>query len=71
VELPETMSFHQDTVFYLDDIPIPHSWESILDNMNNKLYFKIYEVNDVPARESHLIAIIEPGISSMFILIRQ
>jgi hypothetical protein len=60
-ELPETMSFKEDTVVYLDDIAIPHSWESIIDNINNKLYFKIYEVNEVPARESHLIATIEPG----------
>ncbi len=45
-ELPETMSFKEDTVVYLDDICIPHSWESILDNINNKLYFKVYDVNE-------------------------
>ena len=26
-ELPETMSFKEDTVVYLDDICRPHSWE--------------------------------------------
>ena len=61
VELPETMTFHQDTVFYLDDITIPHSWESILDNINNKLYFKVYKINVLPEVEYHLIATIEPG----------
>ncbi len=60
-ELPETMSFKEDTVVYLDDICIPHSWESILDNINNKLYFKVYEVNENPPTEHHLIATIEPG----------
>ena len=28
-ELPETMSFKEDTVVYIDDICIPHSWESV------------------------------------------
>ena len=61
VELPETMSFHQDTVFYLDDITIPHSWESILDSINNKLYFKVYKISVVPEIEYNIIATIEPG----------
>ena len=61
VELPETMSFRQDTVFYLDDITIPHSWESILDNINNKLYFKVYNINLTPNPEYHMIATIESG----------
>jgi len=60
-ELPETMSFKEDTVVYLDDISIPHSWESVLENINNKLYFKVYEVNEVPETEHHLIATIAPG----------
>ena len=61
IELPETMSFKQDTVFYLDDITIPHSWESILDNINNKLYFKVYKINVSPEIEYHLTATIEAG----------
>ena len=60
-ELPETMSFEQNTVFYLDDICIPHSWDAIIDNINNKLYFKLYQVNQQPPVEFHLIATIEPG----------
>ena len=28
-ELPETMSFKEDTVVYVDDICIGHTWESI------------------------------------------
>lgn len=60
-ELPETMSFKEDTVVYLDDICIPHSWESILENINNKLYFKVYKISVIPEEEYHLIATIEPG----------
>jgi hypothetical protein len=52
------MSFEENTVVYLDDVFIPHTWESILDNINNKLYFKVYEN---PAVEYHLTATIEPG----------
>ena len=37
------------------------SWESILDNINNKLYFIIYYVNEVPETDHYLIATIEPG----------
>jgi hypothetical protein len=50
-ELPETMTFQENTVFYLDDITIAHSWDTIIENINDKLY----------PLESHLIATIEPG----------
>ena len=61
IELPETLSFKEDTVFYLDDIQIPHSFESILDNINNKLYFKVYNINLSPNPEWNVLATIEPG----------
>ena len=32
-ELPETMTFQENTVFYLDDICIPHCWETIILNI--------------------------------------
>ena len=60
-ELPETISFQENSVFYLDDIAIAHSWDTIIDNINNKLYFKLYVTNEVPPLESHLIATIAPG----------
>ena len=61
-ELPETITLPQDNaVVYLDDITINHSWESILDNINNKLYFKVYKLTPLPEVEYHLIATIEPG----------
>ena len=51
VVLPETMSFKEDTVVYLDDICIPHSWDTIIQNINDKLYFKLYWTNLVPPGE--------------------
>ena len=61
-ELPETITLPQDNaVVYLDDITLPHSWESILDNINNKLYFKVYKLIPLPEVEYHLIATIETG----------
>ena len=61
IELPETMSFQENTVFYLDDICIPHSWNTIMTDINNKLYFKLYETNVMPNVEYNLIAQIAPG----------
>ena len=43
-ELPETLSFHENTCAYIDDICIAHSWNTIIDNVNNKLYFKVYKI---------------------------
>jgi len=60
-ELPETMSFKEDTVVYLDDICIPHSWESVLKDINDKLYFKVYKLSPLPEVEYNLIATIDPG----------
>jgi hypothetical protein len=61
-ELPETMTFEENTVFYLDDICIPHSWDTIIQNINDKLYFKLYRIiqgqGDI---ETHLISTIAPG----------
>ena len=55
------MSFKEDTCFYLDDISIPHQWQAIKDNINNKLYFKIYNLSVNPNTEFNLIATIESG----------
>jgi hypothetical protein len=43
-ELPETLFFGVDSVFYVDDIAIPHSWWSVEEDMNNKLYFQLRDI---------------------------
>lgn len=42
VELPETLFFENNSVFYVDDIAIPHSWYSVED-FNNKMYVCAYD----------------------------
>ena len=60
-ELPETMTFNENTVFYLDDICIPHSWDTVIENVNNKLYFKLYVASQGTETEYHRIATISAG----------
>ncbi len=61
-ELPETMSFNENTVFYLDDICIPHSWDTVIQNTNDKLYLKVYrQVTGQADVEYNFIATISPG----------
>ena len=62
-ELPETMTFNENTVFYLDDISIPHSWDTVIAGINDKLYFKLYvstQGSEVQT-EYNIIATIEAG----------
>jgi hypothetical protein len=39
-ELPETLYMPDNTVFYIDDVAIPHSWYTVED-FNDKLYFRV------------------------------
>jgi len=62
IELPETITFQENTVFYLDDITIPHSWDTILTDINDKLYFKVYVgTGPTPSQEYHFEVSIEAG----------
>ena len=38
-EIKEALDLGENTVCYIDDIPIPHSWYTI-ENCNNKLYIE-------------------------------
>jgi hypothetical protein len=40
-ELPETLSLPHNTIFYVDDICIPHSWYTIEANVNDRLYMQL------------------------------
>ena len=39
-ELPQTMFMPENTVFYVDDVAIPHSWATV-ESFNDKLYFRV------------------------------
>ena len=60
-ELPETMSFQENTVFYLDDICVPHSWDTVIAGINDKLYFKVYRTATPADVEFNFIATITSG----------
>jgi hypothetical protein len=38
IELPETVFCPENTVFYIDDVSIPHSWQTVENNVNDKIY---------------------------------
>ena len=46
IELPETMYFdNNSSVFYIDDVCLPHSWYTVEENLNNKLYLHLQKEN--------------------------
>lgn len=47
IDLPMSLTFPEDSVFYVDDICIPVSWYVVDENRNNKFYFKIGSVSYV------------------------
>jgi hypothetical protein len=42
-ELPETLLFPENSVFYIDDVCIPNSWFLVEENVNDKLYVFLSE----------------------------
>ena len=44
-ELPNTMLMPENTVFYVNDVCIPHSWHTV-ESFNNKLYFRVSGVDE-------------------------
>ena len=56
INLPETLSFEGNTCFYVDDLTIPHSWESIED-FNNRLYLYVSQDNNPDNKYSFIIYI--------------
>jgi hypothetical protein len=61
IDLPETMYFDDNSsVFYIDDICIPHAWYTIEKDFNDKLYIKVVTPNIV----SDYIISLYPGFYS-------
>ena len=48
IDLKQTLLFPPNSVFYIDDISIPHSWYTVEENVNDKLYIYLSpkEVNE-------------------------
>ena len=45
-DLPESLLMPNNTGYYVCDVSIPHTWLTIEDGINNKLYFHISDQND-------------------------
>ena len=44
-EIPETIALPHNTIFYIDDICIPHSWYTIEDGLNDRIYIQLMNAN--------------------------
>ena len=64
INLPQTLTFPDDTVFYIDDISIPHSWYTIEENINDKLYIYVSPItpDEDNTGVAYKIVNITPGI---------
>jgi len=62
-ELPETLTLPHNTIFYVDDINIPHSWYTIEENVNDRLYIQITAIEPDPLiKPNHCkIVVLNPG----------
>ena len=40
IELPYTVKFNDNTIFYVDDVCIPHTWHTVEAGVNDKLYIR-------------------------------
>jgi hypothetical protein len=51
IDLPSTVYWLDNTVFFIDDVAIPHIWHTIEENVNDKLYVfiknKTYPAEDI------------------------
>ena len=52
ITLPQTMYMPDNTVFYIDDVVIPHSWYTV-EYFNSKLYLSIFV--SANGRDQHII----------------
>ena len=58
IDLPYTYKMPADTVFYITDVCIPHSWYTVEFGINNRLYFQI----NVLANVQYYIATMNEGV---------
>ena len=54
IDLPVTLKLPDNCVFYVDDVSIPYAWHTVIQNVNDKLYFN-YE-------GQHHVVIIPQGL---------
>ena len=64
IDLPQTLMFGDNSVFYIDDVSIPHSWYTIEENINDKLYLQVSPTSPNIDGDgiAYKIVTIDPGI---------
>ena len=60
IELPETMHFENNSVFYIDDAAIPHAWYTIETDINDKLYLYLFDPS-ISDRKWSFVITLSPG----------
>ena len=48
IELSQTLFMPDNTVFYIDDISIPHSWYTLSTGINNIFYIHVSTTDSLP-----------------------
>ncbi len=47
INLPQSLTFPDNSVFYIDDVSIPNAWYVVEENINDKLYIHAISNNTV------------------------
>ena len=60
-ELKEALDLPDNTVCYIDDISIPHTWYTIEEHLNNTLYIITFQMNPDTPTWYHTLALEIPS----------
>jgi hypothetical protein len=58
IELPYSYKMPSDTVFFITDVCIPHSWMTVEKDINNRIYFEINIMDNI----TYYIATMNEGV---------
>ena len=47
INLPQSLTFPDNSVFYIDDVSIPNAWYVVEENINDKLYINVLSTNNL------------------------
>ena len=63
IELQECLLFPKDSIYYINDVTIPHTWYTIEANVNDKLYMQVTDnTTNIPLKTNICkIVQLEPG----------
>ena len=57
IELPSSLTLPNNTVFYIDDVCIPHSWYTIESGINDQLFMRFANFPDLENFTDHIITL--------------